>query len=173
MFVVVVSTLTFYWYTTYLFHAISSSMSSTGKLLGLEIQKTKQKILGITSHPFEILGQINASIFYKGDITISQLLVCRNVDIIGLDILKIVYPKLIVHLSGSVGTTTLLSRSNLISLIEKISNLLGGMKITPIQIQHNNSQPIFLKNCAIAYGLRDSVKSCLDRMVESAIVKRL
>ena len=76
-------------------------------------------------------------------------------------------------LSGSVGTTTLLSQSDLSSLIEKVSNLSGGMKITPIQIQHDNSQPIFLKNCAIAYGLCDSVKSCLDRMVESGIIKKV
>ena len=68
---------------------------NTVKKLGLEIWKTKQKILGITGHPFEILGQISAFIFYKGDITISQFLVCRNVDLIGLDILKKLCPKLI------------------------------------------------------------------------------
>ena len=127
---------------------------NTVEKLGLEIRKTKQKILGITGHSFEIFGQINASIVYKEDITISQFLVCRNIDLIGLDILKIVCSKLIACLSGSVGMTTLLSRSDLSSLIEKASNLSGGMKITPIQIQHDNSQPIFLKNRAIAYGLR-------------------
>ena len=47
------------------------------------------------------------------------------------------------------------------------------MKITPIQIQYDNLQPIFLKNCAIAYSLHDSVKSCLDRMAESGIIKRV
>ena len=146
---------------------------NTVEKLGLEIQKTKQKILGITGHSFEILGQINASIVYKGDITISQFPVCRNVDLIGLDILNKVCPKLIACLSGSVRTTTLLSRSDLSSLIEKASNLSGGMKITPIQIQHDNSQPMFPKNRAIAYGLRDSVKSCLDRMVGSGIVKKV
>ena len=44
------------------------------------------------------------------------------------------------------------------------------MKITPIQIQHDNSQPIFY---AIAYGFHDSVKSCLDRMVGSGLVKKV
>ena len=82
---------------------------NTVKKLGLEIRKTKQKILGITSHSFEILGQINVSIFYKGDITISQFLVCQNVDLIGLDILKKVCLKLIACFSGSVGMITLLS----------------------------------------------------------------
>ena len=121
---------------------------------------------GIDGHYFEVYGEVHVEIDGLNDPI--RLLVNDRWTLLGLrEILKL-HPDIAeILLSKSCLVANTLTQTS--ELIEKVSNCTGGIKIEPVHIDHDDSDPVFFKSRPIPFGLREPVKKILDKWVDSGI----
>ena len=122
-------------------------------------------------HQFYIMGQVQILINHAEKQMPFFMFVCQAINIMGLDLINVIWPKLVTKLSKETIITHITYDCGLCDFIEKASNVEGGMKVKPIQIDYDDSKPVFINNRPIAYGLHNSVKANLDKMIESGIIR--
>ena len=134
----------------------------------VSVMPTSASVKGLGGHIFEVFGEVN--LFVEGIEEPVRFLVNDRWSLLGLhEILKLhpVIANTLLNKSCLVADAP--SEASLSEMIEKVANCSGGIKIDPVHIDHDDSDPVFHKSRPIPFGLRDPVKKVFDKWVDSGI----
>ena len=119
---------------------------------GIKIKQYNGKVTGVTGNEVKVQGVVE--IKTKDCMILKFLLIPQKLFILGLDNLRTLNFQLNLTLACDISHIP----TDLSVQIAECSNLTGGMKITPLEIDYSG-QPVFCKSRQVPLGLREAIKS--------------
>jgi len=138
-------------------------------LSSVDIRPCHVSVSGITGHRLPTLGEIAVEVHTtKGNKGYVKFIVTRDGPcILGLDSLRTLHVTWVFGVKVDKPFVSL----PLQKLISECSSAKGGMKVKPISLDVAKSDPIFCKARPMAFGIRDTVKAEIEKLISSGILE--
>ena len=128
------------------------------------IRESKTIVRGGSGHVIKILGTIELQLKHDSYIsTLNFYVTADGPNILGLNGIR----TLKINLAN---ICTIQNEMEISTLIHKVSNNDGGMKVQPIHI-HCDAEPKFFRRRPLLYGLHDAIKMGLDKLEQKGIIE--